>query len=189
MGEIVTVNFRGDTLYGFRADDGVFIALKPIVEGMGLDWSAQFRRVKRHPILSEGIAVMATPLGRGGPQEAVCLKEDLIQGWLFGIDSTRIENSEVRERVELYQRECCDVLHAYFRGKAKGRTAPEVEGEPDDKPHMNERLRQVTEARQTFGTEAARELWFKNGLPVTPSMMKDPRQASLFQFPQVVGAE
>ena len=152
MGEIVTVNFRGDTLYGFRADDGVFVALKPIVDGMGLGWEGQRQRVKRDPILSEGVCVMHTPLGRGGPQEAICLKEDLIQGWIFTIDSARITNDEVRERVILYQRECYSVLHDHFRGKARG-TKPEIEGDPDDKPPMGERLRQVTEARQTFGTD------------------------------------
>ena len=70
MGQIITVNFRGDTLYGFERDDGVFVALKPVVEAMGMDWSAQFRRVKRDPILSEGIAIMATPFGRAAISSA-----------------------------------------------------------------------------------------------------------------------
>lgn len=189
MGDIVTVNFRGDTLYGFRADDGVFIALKPIVEGMGMSWGSQYNRVMRDPILSEAVSVMKMPFGAGGGQEAVCLKEDLIQGFLFTIDSARIKNDEVRERVILYQRECYGVLHDHFRGKARGRNAPEVEGEPDDKPLMSERLRQVTEARQTFGTDAARELWFQNGLPITPAMLKESSQGDLFRFPQIVSGE
>ena len=52
MGEIVTVNFRGDELYGFKQDDGTYLALKPMVEAMGLDWSAQLKRVKRDPFVS-----------------------------------------------------------------------------------------------------------------------------------------
>jgi hypothetical protein len=89
MGNIITVNFRGDHLYGFENDDGTFVALKPIVESMGLDWSAQLKRVKRDPILSEGMAIMATPFGRGGDQEVACLKLDLVNGWLFTIDDER----------------------------------------------------------------------------------------------------
>ncbi len=83
MGKIITVNFRGDELFGFEADDGVFVALKPIVESMGLNWSGQEQRVKRDPILSEGICVMHIPFGRGGGQDTLCLKFDLVNGWLF----------------------------------------------------------------------------------------------------------
>lgn len=185
MGNIITVNFRGDDLFGFENDDGVFVALKPMVEGMGLDWSAQFRRVKRDPILSEGIAIMATPFGRGGAQEQVCLKESLIQGWLFTIDSSRIKDETVRERVILYQRECYQVLHDHFTGKV--RAIQESEGEPDDLPTLTERRQLVTEARQTFGTDAARELWFRNGLPIVPSMLKDSSPGPLFDL-RAIGA-
>lgn len=40
----------------------------------------------------------------------------------------------------------------------------------------------VTEARQTHGIQAARELWFKLGLPTTPSMYADPRQGEFFTY-------
>src|SRR5690606_12528064 len=102
MGKIITVNFRGDDLYGFENDDGIFVALKPIVESMGLDWSGQLQRLKRDPILSEGMVIMPTPFGRGGSQEAVCLKMDLVNGWLFTIDSARIKDGPVKDRVMLY---------------------------------------------------------------------------------------
>lgn len=35
-------------------------------------------------------------------------------GWLFGIDSSRIKDEAVRERVILYQRECYQVLYDHF---------------------------------------------------------------------------
>lgn len=181
MGEIVTVNFRGDQLYGFKADDGVFVALKPIVEAMGMDWSAQFRRVQRDPILSEGIAMMATPFGRGGDQEALCLKMDLVNGWLFTIDAARIKDDAVRDKVILYQRECYSVLHRHFTG-GKSEGADEY-GEPDKTLSFPERLRAVTEARQTFDTMAAREMWMKMRLPVVPSMFnQSPYQPPLFTY-------
>lgn len=101
MGQIVTVNFRGDQLYGFENDDGVFVALKPIVESIGIDWSGQLQRLKRDPILSEGMCMIPTPFGRGGAQDQVCLKMDLVNGWLFTIDSSRIKDDAVREKVIL----------------------------------------------------------------------------------------
>lgn len=179
MGEIVTVNFRGDQLYGFKQEDGVFLALKPMVEAMGLDWSAQLKRVKRDPILSEGMAIMATPFGRGGDQECACLSVELIQGWLFTIDTLRIKDDEVRQKVILYQRECYTVLHAHFTGKASKPAAND--GDPNEALSLSERLRLVTEARQSFDTYAAREMWYQQGLPVVPSMLR-PAQNDLFTF-------
>lgn len=181
MGEIVTVNFRGDELYGFKQDDGTFLALKPMVEAMGLDWSAQFRRVQRDPILVEGIAMMATPFGRGGDQQCVCIKLDLVNGWLFTIDSSRIKDEAVRERVILYQRECYQVLHDHFSGKRK---PVEIEGNPDETASTNERRSLVAEARQTFGTQAARQLWFEQKLPIVPAMM-NPGQNDLYPWTMI----
>ena len=168
MGDIVTVNFRGDDLYGFKQDDGVFLALKPMVEAMGLDWSGQLQRVKRDPILAEGMVVMPIPFGRGAGQEAVCIKLDLVNGWLFTIDSARIRDDDVRQKVQTYQRECYQVLNDHFSGKRK---PLEIEGEPDESASVNERRSLVAEARQTFGTQAARELWFEQRLPIVPSML------------------
>jgi hypothetical protein len=64
-------------------DESVHVALKPIVEGMGLDWKSQYRRVSDDPILSKGMVTMTIPSG-GGPQETVCLPLSMIPGWIFG---------------------------------------------------------------------------------------------------------
>lgn len=112
--------------------------------------------------------MMATPFGRGGDQQCVCIKLDLVNGWLFTIDSSRIKDEGVRERVIIYQRECYQVLHEHFSGKKR---SAEIDGEPDDAASINERRSLVAEARQTFGTQAARELWFNQRLPITPSMV------------------
>lgn len=188
MGKIITVNFRGDDLYGFENDDGIFVALKPIVESMGMDWSAQFRRVTRDPILAEGIAMMATPFSRGGDQEAVCLKMDLVNGWLFTIDSARIKDQAVKDRVLLYQRECYGVLFKHFY---KGAQEEPLVIEDHEQPHEpeNNKLRLVTEARQTFGAKAAGQLWVKFGLPMVPAMIEEDRQFSLLDFNSVRTAQ
>lgn len=188
MGNIVTVNFRGDQLYGFENDDGTFVALKPIVESMGMDWNGQYQRVKRDPILSEGMCVMHIPFGRGGNQEAVCLKLDLVNGWLFTIDTSRIKDEAVREKVIVYQRECYGVLAKHFAGKHGGVDAPKTD--PVDEPAENEgvKLRMVNESRQVFGNQAAAQLWFRLGLPIVPAMLHDPRQMNLLDYTVVKAA-
>lgn len=187
MGNIVTVNFRGDELYGFENDDGIFVALKPIVESMAMDWNGQYQRVKRDPILSEGMCVMHIPFGRGGAQEAVCLKLELVNGWLFTIDTSRIKDAGVREKVIVYQRECYQVLEKHFLGKSR----PKEQAIPDEEAQENEniKLRMVNESRQVFGVQAAAQLWFRLGLPIVPAMQHDPRQLSFLDYGKIKSAD
>lgn len=184
MGKIITVNFRGDELYGFENDDGIFVALKPIVESMGMSWSGQFERVKRDAILAEGIRVMRTPFARGGDQEAICLKIDLINGWLFTIDDSRIKDEAVRDRVLLYKRECYSVLHRHFYRGGMEKPAERIELEDHEQAHESEnvKLRMVTECRQVFGNRAAGQLWFQSGLPIVPAMIEEARHMTLFDY-------
>lgn len=184
MGTIVTVNFRGDELYGFKQDDGVFLAAKPMVEAMGLDWNGQYQRMKRDPILSEGMCMMHIPFGRGGSQEAVCIKMELVNGWLFTIDTGRIKDEAVRERVILYQRECYQVLHDHFAGKK----VANVEGDPTEEMTLTEKMRLVEIVRQGFGIPAFRQAYFKLDLPRVPAMYAE-GQNDLFHYGMVNQAD
>jgi len=189
MGKIITVNFRGDELYGFENDEGVFVALKPIVEAMGLQWSGQLQRLKRDTILSEGMCVMHTPFGANGNQEAVCLKMSLVNGWLLTIDDSRIPDPDVRQKVLTYKRECYEVLFKHFY---KGAEKPDrIEIEDHEQAHEAEsiKVRLVTECRQVFGNRAAGQLWFQSGLPIVPAMIEEGRHMTLFDYGNIKTAE
>lgn len=179
MGNIVTVNFRGAELYGFAREDGTYVALKPIVDAIGVDWNGQYQRVKRDPILSEGMCVMHVPFGRAGGQETVCLRLDLVNGWLFTIDAGRIRDDAVRERVLDYQRDCYRVLAEHFVGAPR---QPGLEADPRTEESVAIRRALVTEARQTFDVHAARELWLRLNLPTVPAMIAPPAASDLFTY-------
>ena len=176
MNKMMTVNFKGAELLGIQLDGIVVVALKPIVEGMGLAWGSQYNRVKRDPVLSEGIFIMKIPFGAGGPQEMICLRLDLIHGWLFTVDSTRIKNEDVRNRVLLYQRECYAVLYRYFSGESE-----KLEHQKNESESL--RIRMVSEARQTWGLRVAQQVWNEVGLISVPAMaeavLPAPRQFEL----------
>jgi hypothetical protein len=174
MNKIMTVPFYGTEMYAFQLGGLIVVALKPIVEGMGLDWSAQYRRVQRDPILKDGIAMMAIPSGRGGLQEQVCLRLDLIHGWLFTIETGRIKD-DLRERVLLYKRECYDVLFRHFSGdRAK------LVREANENIIVN--LQMVRETRHIWGARAAAQMWIERGLPKVPAMDEMFRQGDLFDW-------
>jgi P22_AR N-terminal domain len=174
MNRILTTSFHGTEMYAFQLAGVVFVALRPVVEGMGLDWSAQLKRVKRDPILSEGVAMMAIPFGRGGLQDQVCLRLDLVHGWLFTIDSTRVHIS-LRERVQLYQRECYEVLFKHFSGDSEKLYHQQHESE-------SLRLRKIDEIRLIFGNRAAAQAWKELGLLWVPAMDEMLTQPTLFDW-------
>jgi len=51
--EFVTVDFQGALLIAVRGKTPAetLVAMKPVVEGMGLDWEKQRRRLHLHPVL------------------------------------------------------------------------------------------------------------------------------------------
>lgn len=104
-----TILFYEDELTAVRAGDGrIFVPVRPIVERLGLNWSGQYSRIRRDPVLSQvqGVCVIQTP---GGRQEAVSIPLDYLSGFLFGINADRVK-PEYREDVIRYQMECYKVL-------------------------------------------------------------------------------
>lgn len=98
----------------------IYVPIRPICEYLGLDWSAQYRRINRDPVLSEaiqGVAITTTPSfeGRGGGlQEMSCLPLKFLPGWLFGVSPSRVKE-DLREKIIRYQRESYDVLWEAFQ--------------------------------------------------------------------------
>lgn len=172
MNRLVAVKFHETELLGFQSGGTVLIALKPIVSAMGLNWSGQEQRVKRDPVLREGICMMHIP-SAGGGQRTLCIRLELLNGWLFRIDSGRIRDARIREIVQLYQRECYAVLYAHFSGERD-----KIKREENETDSLS--LRLVTECRHIWGNRSAAELWEKRGLPKVSSMDDAFRQYSLF---------
>lgn len=181
MSTIITVDFRNDTLFAIERDDGVFVAIKPICDTLGIAWSKQLERLKRDPILAEGITMTVIP-SPGGAQETTLLKLDRVHGWLFTIDESRVKDEETRQRVLAYKRECYSVLFEHFYSK---RQPNPVESSEDAQENEGVKLRMVTEGRHTFGNQAAAQLWFRLGLPVVPAMLHDQQQLSLLEYSMI----
>lgn len=169
--EIVTTNFHGAEIYGFRSGRTVLVAVKPIVTGMGLDWPSQHKRIQRDLVLSKGMVIMTIPLGSKQPM--VCLDLELLHGWLFTIDTARIKNEVIRDRVLTFQRECYQVLASHFLGDRE-----KIAKEANEAEALS--LRLVAEARHIFGELAAAQLWERRGLTKVPAMDRVFRQFELF---------
>ena len=80
---------------------------------MGLDWSSQKKRIERDDVLSSVKVIMTATGSDDKNYEMVCLPIDYINGFLFGIDTSRV-SEEIRPVVLYYKRECYKALFEFW---------------------------------------------------------------------------
>ncbi len=109
------VEFYDDNLLAVKADDGqVYVAVSQMCDALGIDTQAQTRRIRRHEILGEGLQGVANLTTPGGQQRGFVLRVDLIPLWLAGVRASAVR-SEVRQKLERFQREAAKVLWNAFQ--------------------------------------------------------------------------
>ncbi|EHK1058475.1 phage antirepressor N-terminal domain-containing protein [Salmonella enterica] len=102
--------FYGSELYVVEHNGEPFTPMKPIVEGMGMVWAAQFVKLKQR--FAKGVVEIEIP-SVGGMQKMICLALRKLAAWLNTISPNKVR-PEIRERVIRYQEECDDVLYEYW---------------------------------------------------------------------------
>lgn len=112
---LINIQFHDQTLIAALVEGVPHVAMKPICENIGLKWNGQMERIKRHPVMSQGIRVIRIP-SNGGEQQMLMLPLDYLNGWLFGVDASRVK-PEIKPRLLDYQRECFKVLAKHFMPK------------------------------------------------------------------------
>src|SRR5579859_7073487 len=96
----------------------MFVPLRPICDYLGISWSGQRERTMRDLVLSRQVRfVRLSRTNLGGNPLLLCLSIDFLNGWLFGINASRVK-AEHQEKVIRYQTECYRVLRDAFRPAA-----------------------------------------------------------------------
>lgn len=115
------VQFQGATLFLTEENKDPYVPMKPIVEGMGLDWKAQYRKLTSTDERWNTCTLSMTMQLPGDIQsrKVVCLPLNKLFGWLMSISPAKV-NPDIRERVIAYQNECDDVLWEHWSGAKKG---------------------------------------------------------------------
>lgn len=113
----VRVEFCGHTLEGVVVDSKAYVAMKPIAEGMGLQWEKQLQRIKEHPVLGSQLSPIRGVVAEDGKRrEMMCLPEEALPFWMALVNANKVRK-DIRDKVIAYQREAYRVLHEAF---AKG---------------------------------------------------------------------
>lgn len=108
----ITVPFHGNTLYVVNRNGEPYTPMKPIIDGMGMDWASQFTKLKQRFKTSIVKITMQLP-GDDQRREMICLPLRKLAGWLHTISPNKVK-PEIRGKVIQYQKECDDVLYEYW---------------------------------------------------------------------------
>lgn len=112
MQQIQSVEFHGTQLSVINHNGQPYVAMKSIVEGMGLDWAGQFTKFKSNPRFCIEEISMQMP-GDDQQRAVSCMPLRKLPGWLMSIHPNKVK-PEIREKVITYQNECDDALWDYW---------------------------------------------------------------------------
>lgn len=111
MNTLINIPFHSKPLCLIDADGKPYVAMRPIVDGMGIDWKTQERKLKNR--FASTVAIMPTVALDGKRREMLCLPLDKLTAWLLTINPRKV-NPAIRADVERYQAESETALWSYW---------------------------------------------------------------------------
>lgn len=118
--EALTAEFLGKEVTLVDNNGVAYVAMREIVEGIGLNWASQSVKLNQNS-RKFGCCDIATPTN-GGIQSMLCMPLKKLNGWLFSINPEKVR-ADLREKVIQYQEECFEALYNYwYFGKAERKT-------------------------------------------------------------------
>lgn len=106
----VEVRVPGSSL-PLYTDGKKLVALKPIADYFGLDWSTQHRKLSARSWAT--VVKMTTVASDGKTREMVAGDRRTLTMWLATLDENRVREDK-RDELRAYQSEAADALDAYF---------------------------------------------------------------------------
>ncbi len=109
------IEFYGEKLLGAMAEDGdIYMPLGQMCDSLNLQLSAQLRRLRRTEALADGLRLITLTAQDGRQRRLVCLRVDLVPGWLAGITTSKVDDEALRKKLVAYQRDLYKVAWAVF---------------------------------------------------------------------------
>lgn len=117
--QLVEVSFRNQSVQAITRDGVVFVAMRPIVENIGMAWGTQQQKLERQKGKFNCIH-MTTVAADGKMRDMLCIPLRKLNGWLFSVNPEKV-HLEIKDNLIAYQEECFEVLHDHF---THGEAAP-----------------------------------------------------------------
>lgn len=112
-----SVPFHGQQIITAMVSGTAYVAMKPIVENIGLSWSSQVQKLLK---MKEKFNYVDIDMVAGDMKKRLmgCIPLKKLNGWLFSINPEKVR-ADIRDKLIQYQEECFTVLHDYWtKGKA-----------------------------------------------------------------------
>ncbi|EBU7429446.1 phage antirepressor Ant [Salmonella enterica subsp. enterica serovar Kottbus] len=112
------VPFNGQQIITAIAAGVAYVAMKPIVENLGMSWSTQQTKLMKQ-LQKFNCVHMNMVAADGKLRKLLCIPLKKLNGWLFSINPEKVR-ADIRDKLIQYQEECFTVLHDYWtKGKAE----------------------------------------------------------------------
>lgn len=118
MTQLLTIPFRNQTLIAIEHHGKPYVAMRPIVENLGLDWKSQYVKITER--FERCVVIITTRDALGRMQNMLCLPIQKIAGFLYSISPSKVK-PELRDNIIAYQEECDEVLYRHFSGREKSK--------------------------------------------------------------------
>ena len=110
--EALTAEFLGKEITLVDNNGVAYVAMREIVEGIGLNWASQSVKLNQHSKKFSCCDIATT--GKDGKKyEMLCMPIKKLNGWLFSINPNKVR-TDLKERLENYQEECFLALWDYW---------------------------------------------------------------------------
>lgn len=112
------VPFNGQQVITAVAAGVTYVAMRQIVENIGMDWTGQSVKLRKMKdrFNCRDISMVAAD---GKLRKLLCLPLKKLNGWLFSINPEKVR-ADIRDKLIKYQEECFTVLHDYWtKGEVK----------------------------------------------------------------------
>ena len=122
MCQLSPVTFHGDTIFCLDYQNQPYTPMRPIVENMGLDWSAQAAKFRANKERWT-VVIITTVAQDGNEREMLCMPVRKLPSYLNSINPRKVR-PELRAKIELYQAESDDALWNYWMHGRAGHDPP-----------------------------------------------------------------
>lgn len=119
--QALKAHFLGQEITLVDHNGVAYVAMREIVEGIGLNWASQSVKLNQHSKKFSCCDIATT--GKDGKKyEMLCMPIKKLNGWLFSINPNKVR-ADLKQRLEEYQEECFEALYNYWHfGKAERKT-------------------------------------------------------------------
>lgn len=118
------VPFNGQQILTAMSAGVAYVAMKPIVENLGMSWGTQQQKLMK--CLEKFNCIHMNMVAADGKlRKLLCLPLKKLNGWLFSINPEKVR-ADIRDKLIQYQEECFTVLHDYWTKGFAIKTSPET---------------------------------------------------------------